>query len=258
MIQGVDADDTLRGCPEPVAISAPRGSYPGGELDSLAAATNYYRWIVGEFAPYLGSHVVEVGAGTGTFASHLLAAADIAALTLVEPADNLISRLRQRFAGDTRVRVHHGYLEELSVSGGCVQSVVMVNVLEHIQDDRATLTTAYRLLEPGGHCLLFVPALPTLFGSLDLSFRHRRRYTRDTLARLLYVSGFGLRKLRFMNAPGVIAWYVAGKILKRHTLTSRSIGLFDRFVVPIAAGLERRWKLPIGQSLLAVARKERS
>ncbi len=229
--------------------------YPGKELDILAAATNYYRWIFSEFAPYLGSRVVEVGAGIGTFASHLLAAGDLVSLILIEPADHLAARLESRFAGDGRVRIHHGYLDDFAKPDVGVHSVVMVNVLEHICDDQAALTAAYRLLDPGGRCLLYVPALPMLFGSLDLAFGHRRRYTKERLAQRLFRAGFACRRLRFINMPGVAVWYVAGKILKQRNLTPWGVGAYDRFVVPLAAAVERRWEPPIGQSLLAVAQK---
>lgn len=249
-----------RACGEETTSGAPNSQkhgvdYPGKELDLLAAATNYYRWISSEFAPYLGSRMVEVGAGIGTVASHLLAAGDLTSLILVEPAGHLAARLESRFAEDRRIRVHHGYLEDLSKPDGGIHSVVMVNVLEHIRDDQAALTAAYRLLDEGGHCLLYVPALPVLFGSLDLAFGHWRRYTKWMLTHGLSRAGFALRTLRFVNMPGVVAWYVAGKILKQRTLTPWSVGVYDRFVVPFAAGVERRWEPPVGQSLLAVARK---
>ena len=135
----------------------------------MAAAPNYYRWIVGRCEPYLGRRIVEVGAGIGTFAEHLLRAAPGAELTLIEPADNNFPHLRARFADRPRVRTRQGYLEDGGEAQGA-DAIVAVNVMEHVHDDAAFLAAARRRLAPGGQLLLFVPALPALYGTLDEAF----------------------------------------------------------------------------------------
>src|SRR5579864_3975983 len=88
--------------------------YSGTELDALGAARNYYQSILAYFSPYVGKRVVEVGAGIGTFSDCLLNCAKVTELTLIEPSDTLFPILRQRFAGETRVKTVHSYLEHLS------------------------------------------------------------------------------------------------------------------------------------------------
>lgn len=229
-------------------------TYSGRELDALAEARNYYGWISGRFAPYLGGRVVEAGAGIGTFTAHLLERAPAARITAIEPAENNYPHLARRFAGDARVEVRHGYLDE-TVEAGAADSVVAVNVMEHVEDDGAFLRAAFRALAPGGHVLLFVPALPALFGSLDRAVDHFRRYTRPVLRRRLEEAGLRPVELRYMNLPGVAAWWLAGKVLRRTTVTARSARTYDRWVVPWVRAIESRIAPPLGQSLLAVARK---
>ncbi|MBW3572516.1 MAG: class I SAM-dependent methyltransferase [Gemmatimonadetes bacterium] len=229
-------------------------TYSGEELDALAQAPNYYRWIVRRFSPYLGRRVVEVGAGIGTFAEHLLQAAPRVELTLVEPAANNYPHLRARFADRPEVRAVQGYLHDAGEPGSA-DSVVAVNVLEHVRDDRAFLHAAHHLLAPGGHLLLFVPAVPALFGSLDRAFQHVRRYTRPMLAQRLRDSGLEPLRVQYTNLPGVAAWWLSGKVLRRRTVTPRDARLYDRWVVPWVQALERVWTPPVGQSLIAVARK---
>src|SRR6266508_2430129 len=113
-------------------------SYAGTELDALAEARNYYRTVVSHFAGHVGPRVVEIGAGIGTFAEFLLTDTNVAKLVLVEPADNNVPLLRRRYAGNTRVYVRHGYLEDY-VTSLSADSVVAVNVLEHVADDVAFL-----------------------------------------------------------------------------------------------------------------------
>jgi SAM-dependent methyltransferase len=226
--------------------------YASAELDAMAEAKNYYAWIAARFAPHLGSDVVEVGAGIGTFAEHLLRAAPHARLTLVEPAENNFEALRERMAVEARVRVRHGYLDAGAPESGA-SSVVAVNVLEHVEDDGAFLRAARRVLAPGGRLLLFVPALPGIFGTLDAAFEHFRRYTRPGLRRKVAGAGFAVDELHYVNLPGVLAWWASGVLLRKRTVTRRDARLYDRWAIPLIRAVESRWHPPLGQSLLLVA-----
>lgn len=237
-----------------VSTHATAFTYSGEELDAMAAAGNYYRWIAGRFAPFLGRRVVEAGAGIGTFAEHLLRAAPGVELTLVEPASNNYPHLEARFADHPRVRTRQGYLEDAG-EAGCADAVVAVNVMEHVHDDAAFLRAAHRLLAPGGHALLFVPALPAIYGTLDEAFEHVRRYTRGVLAARLREAGFEPRTVRYTNLPGVAAWWFSGRVLRRRTVSAQDAALYDRWVIPWVSAIERIWAPPLGQSLFAVARK---
>ena len=206
-------------------------TYSGEELDSLGEARNYYAWISSRFAPWLGPRIVEVGAGIGTFLSHLLA-------------------LRP----DARVTAVHGYLDG-SLPAGEADAVVAVNVVEHVEDDAAVLRAAARALAPGGHLLLFVPALPALFGTLDEAFDHYRRYTRRELLEKLAAAGLEPVEARYMNVTGIAAWWLWSKVLRRRTITAGDARTYDRWVVPVVRWLEDRIDPPVGNALLAVARK---
>ena len=237
------------------AGDSPSFTYSGEELDSLDGMRNYHAWIARRFAPFLGARIVEAGAGIGTFAEHLLAAAPGARVTLVEPAANNYPHLHARFADRARVRTLQGYLDDAGADGSA-DSVVAVNVMEHVRDDDAFLRTAHRLLASGGHALLFVPALPGLYGTLDEAFEHFRRYTRPGLAQRLRAAGFNPLRVQYTNLPGIAAWWLSGRVLRRRTVTARDARLYDRWVVPWVRELERVWTPPLGQSLIAVARKD--
>jgi SAM-dependent methyltransferase len=237
------------------SAAAPSFTYSGEELDALEGARNYHRWIVRRFAPYLGRRIVEVGAGIGTFAEHLRAAAPDAALTLVEPAENNYPHLRARFADQPGVRTVRGYLEDAG-DAESADALVAVNVMEHVRDDAGFLRAAHRLLAPGGHALLFVPAVPAIFGTLDEAFEHFRRYTRPELDSRLRAAGFTPLRVAYTNLPGVAAWWLSGRVLRRRTVTVRDARLYDRWFVPWVSALERVWTPPLGQSLIAVARKD--
>jgi SAM-dependent methyltransferase len=229
-------------------------SYASDELDAMSDAVNYYNWIVERFQPYLGSRILEVGAGIGTFSDYLLRTAPGASFTLLEPAANNVPRLTDRLGARTNVRVLKAVLGE-EIADASADSVVAVNVLEHVPDDADFLAHAHRVLAPGGHLLLFVPAGPGIFGSLDEAFEHYRRYTRVGLGGLVREAGFELLELRYSNLPGVLAWWLSGRILRRRTVTPGSVRLYDRVMIPWLRALERVWTPPRGQSLFMAARR---
>ena len=133
-----------------------------------------------------------------------------------------------------------------------------MNVLEHVADDWALLRVAHRVLVPGGALLVFVPALPCLFGTLDRQFGHCRRYTKTSLSQRVRKAGLRLERLRYFNFPGVMAWFLAGRVLRRHALGHLDVALYDRWILPWMSKLERWQEPPVGQSLIAIAlRQER-
>jgi SAM-dependent methyltransferase len=229
-------------------------SYSGTELDSFVEARSYYRTIMKYFSPYVGARVVEVGAGIGTFSSFLLGLVNIRELITLEPAANLFPHLSRRFSQDRRVRCINGYLDDYPPTGD-IDTVVSVNVLEHIEDDGGFLRSAHHILAPGGTILLFTPALPGLYGTLDRQFGHCRRYTKFGLSEEIVSAGFSLEFLRYFDLPGVLGWFLATRILRRDTIRSSDVRHYDRFVVSWSSKIEGWWEPPIGKNLLAIGRK---
>jgi len=227
-------------------------AYPGTELEALAEADNYYSWILEQFRPFLGQHVVEVGAGLGTFAQRLHDSGAPDRMTLFEPDPGLSASLAERFAGRPEVSVYPTVFDAEALATPA-DAIVLVNVLEHIEEHDAFARAAFDALRPGGAMAVFVPALPVLYGSLDRAFDHYRRYTHASMRRLLTETGFEVRRLRYMNLPGVISWFVAGRILRMRTIQPASMRTYDRLVIPWVSWVERRVEPPIGQNLLAIA-----
>jgi len=134
-----------------------------------------------------------------------------------------------------------------------IDTVLCLNVLEHVERDDVALRGLHDLLEPGGRLVLLVPALPALYGSLDRALDHHRRYSRNELLQKLRAAGFEVETNRFFNLLGVLGWTMNSRILKRTTFPPLQLALYDR-LVPLFR-LESRFRLPIGMSLIAVARK---
>jgi SAM-dependent methyltransferase len=216
---------------------------------------NYYQWLLRRFSPYVGAEVVEIGAGTGTFSEFLLSLPQVRRLVAIEPSENNFPLLSQRMANQTRATAVKGYLKG-SAPPQSADSLVAVNVLEHVERDDELLRQAWEIARLDGTLLLYVPAVPAIFGSLDTAFEHFRRYTRTTLRNRVEAAGWYIERIGYMNLPGILPWFVAGRVLRRTSIGGTEARLYDRFVVPIAAAIEDRVNAPIGQSLIAIARKK--
>jgi SAM-dependent methyltransferase len=232
----------------------PEFVYSGSELDSLAEARNYYAWVLRQFEPFLGPTVIEAGAGIGTFSEFLLGSPKVQQLIAIEPASNTFPHLEKRFSGNPRVDARQGYLSD-HYAGLAADALVTVNVLEHIADHEAFLREAHTAVVPGGHLLIFVPALPAIFGTLDTVFEHHRRYTKRSLGAVIRAAGWRPRRIGYMNFPGIAAWFVAGRVLRKKTIAANDAKLYDRLVVPWLSKLESVVEPPIGSNLIAIATK---
>lgn len=229
-------------------------NYSGQELDALAEARNYYAWVLRQFEPFIGPQMIEVGAGIGTFSEFILSVLRVEKLVAIEPAANTLPHLKKRFASNPRVEVRAGYLSD-NLTGLRGDALVAVNVMEHVPDDDQFLRDAFTAIRPGGHLLLFVPALPAIFGTLDVAFEHHRRYTRTSLRAVIEGAGWKPVRVSYMNLPGIAAWFMAGRVLRKTSIATKDAKTYDRLVVPWLSRLESMVEPPIGSNLVAIARK---
>jgi SAM-dependent methyltransferase len=231
----------------------PDFAYSGTELDALREGINYYRWLIRRMTPWVGKNVVEVGAGIGTFAKYLLAIEGVESLVALEPGKNTFPALRQALESDKRAQPVQAYVNQMPPINA--DTIVAVNVMEHVADDLEFLKDAYRISHAGGTLLIYVPAMPGIYGTLDTALEHYRRYTKKSLSAVIEAAGWKIKSVSYANLPGIIAWYVAGRILKKTSLSGGEVGFYDRWAIPLISRVESIWSPPIGQSLLAIASK---
>lgn len=226
--------------------------YEGKELEAMSFAINYHKWIIEELAPFFGHNIVEVGAGIGDL-SALLLQTELKHLYAFEPSSNLFPLLGSRIEGLSRVTAINEFFSPDHVPEA-IDSVLYINVLEHIEDDHAELLMAYQALRDGGCLLLFVPALAWLFSEADRSVGHFRCYHMKPLVTLVEGVGFVVEKTRYFDLAGIIPWYVNFVLLK-NTFSAGRVALYDKVVVPPMRLFEKLITPPIGKNILLVARK---
>jgi SAM-dependent methyltransferase len=220
-----------------------------------AGAPNYNHWLADTFAAHAGQRVLEVGAGHGTITARLAPGREL--VTALELEATYVERLRRRFRGNPVVEPLQGDVltaDPEVFRARRYDTIVLSNVLEHLEDDARAVATFARILSPGGRLIVFVPAHPALFGTLDTAVGHHRRYTARTLRAVLEGGGFELEVLRPMNLVGIPGWFLNGQLLRRRVLPPLQVRLYDA-VAPALARLEASVHLPVGLSLLAVARR---
>lgn len=213
----------------------------------------YNRTMFGLFSNYLGSRVLEIGAGAGNLSRFLL---DRESVILTDYEPEYLHLLKRRFGSYENVQIRHLNLDTFTsrdLEGVSIDSVVCLNVLEHIEDDRRVLAELARALRPGGVLVVLVPAHPRLYCALDRNLGHHRRYTGSRLEERFKEAGFAVEHSRYFNWVGAVGWYVFGSLMGRPHITKaavRGYRLASRF-----RALEERYRFGFGLSTIVVGRK---
>jgi SAM-dependent methyltransferase len=231
------------------------GAHEGyNTLERLEAAPHYNAWLGSKLRPHLGKRVLEVGAGIGTLTKEIAEGRE--RVIALEADPYYAQRLSNLFRRSPVVQPLHAPVEETdwgALGKENLDTVFLSNVLEHIEDDAGAVRHFRSVLPPGGRLVVLVPGLPGLFGTLDEAVGHHRRYTPQTLRTVIEGNGFEIESMEWLNLLGILGWYLNGKILKRRVLPALQLRIYDR-LAPVLARAEAMWKLPIGLSLITVAR----
>jgi SAM-dependent methyltransferase len=223
---------------------------------SLERASNYNRWIADQIGAHVGDRVLDAGCGSGNLTRLLLDREFVAA---VDVWDAFVEVMTERFGDAGNLAVHRFDLSDPEMSRTLEQyqldSAYCVNVLEHIEDDRAALTNLAASIVPGGSIFLLVPAFPALYGEHDRADHHFRRYTKRSLAETVAPLPLEIERCYYMNLPGFFAWFLVVRLMKRR-LNEESIGLYDK-LIPAIRRVETVIAPPFGQSLVALLRSKR-
>ena len=223
-------------------------------LDKLAELDRYNYWVYEQIAEALGNRVLEVGSGTGNITQFI--AANGCQVIATEVVPSFRSILQKSYGDLPNVSIGQFDLtakapqEYLSRQ---IDTVVCLNVLEHIEDDRFALQQIRELLIPGGKLALLVPAHRILYGEFDRALGHYRRYERSELISKLEQVGFLVRRIKFFSLAAVLPWLINGRLFKRDYIPTGQANLANR-LVPLLK-LECLIGPPFGLSLVAIGEK---
>src|SRR6202790_970791 len=227
-------------------------AYGSQILGRLNRAPRFTRWMADVIRPYIGQRVLEIGAGIGNLTAQLIPrvcywATDINPLYLMylENVGRNRPYMKVAFTDAEKVATYP--------KNEKFDTVICLNVVEHLADDRGVLLNIRSVLDAGGRAIILVPCGPGLYGTLDEVLGHQRRYTRESLEELIISANFELEKMIEFNRVGVVAWWVNGRLLRRRTFGLWQIKALN-VMTPVFRAIDKVLPLP-PLSLIAVIRK---
>ncbi len=227
--------------------------YKGKDLEAMSFAPKYHNWIYELISNHLGKKIAEIGSGVGNFTKYLLRDKAVQ-IDAYEPCTNMHNK--NIYAQHKEVNCINDNFERKSLTRvNFYDSVIFINVLEHIEDDISALKTSHRILNNKGKIVIFVPALKCLYSRFDHSIGHYRRYSKSELLSIAEKSGFKVLNCKYFDSVGIIPWFFFMKVLRR-TLNHKSAFYYDNLVVPWLKIIEKNTSPPFGKNLLLIAIKE--
>jgi phospholipid N-methyltransferase len=223
-------------------------------LDALEQAPRFNKWMYDVVRPYLGQRVAELGSGRGNLSKLLK---DGRQLLATDYRVDYVNELRERWGEMSSVHVSQIDLRE-SISYEVVRrfrpdTVVCLNVLEHIQDDQAVLNNLHSILPRNARMVFLVPYNPKLTSEFDRQIGHFRRYARKELESKMTRAGFMVERQIYFNKVGVFAWWIGNTLMRQRTITTWQLRIYN-FLTPIFRVLDK--VLPFsGLSTIVVARQ---
>lgn len=226
--------------------------YGQSTLETMANARRYNDWLYGLISPWIKGVVGDVGAGIGNFLQ--MYKKDNFSVTAIDYNDSYLKKIRD---SHPEVKTFLFDLQSKSTPAGLLSSfdsVVSLNVLEHVPDISKALENIKSMLKPQGNAIILVPAFNFAYSSLDKNLGHIKRYTKKDLRYLINRAGLKEITSFYTNPIGLVGWFVFGKILKFPTIPKKSVSIFDWIFSPVLF-IEKVIHPPFGLSLILVAQK---
>lgn len=226
---------------------------PVGEktLEIMNTATYYNKWTMEKIAPFISGDILEIGAGIGNFTREFAKLGKVWAGDFnpgyIKVLKKVLHSNNAGFADIEKAKYFFGKKK--------FDTLVCMNVLEHIRDDNRALGNMHNCLKKNGKLVLMVPAHQWAYGPIDVNLGHYRRYEVAPLKKQLHKAGFGVVEIRYLSWISIFGWFVSGRILKSSMIPQGQLGLFDK-IAPMFLWIEDVVNMPFGQSVLAIAQSK--
>jgi glycosyltransferase involved in cell wall biosynthesis len=205
--------------------------YGRGVLNNLTGTPQYLSWLARKLRPHVGDAVLEVGAGIGNMAGRLMSRRVLYVAAEKDPLH--LHALRNRFLRTPNVvvqRIDPEVPQDLAGLENCFDTVLCLNLLEYLDAPERVIGSLSTTLKPGGSLIVLVPRGPNLFGTLDRSLGHKRRYAVADACRLMESQGFVVDRLFGFNKAGTPPWFAYSKLLGSRTINKPVLKIFDKTV----------------------------
>ncbi len=243
--------DATAALPHAAPVDSPATKEVHTSLGLIKELYNYHHWIFNKVRPWIRGSVCEVGSGRGNITQFLLNAERVVCL---EPHTESVREISRRFAEHRNVSFAPHTIQQCpnkDVTAASFDTVLCLNVLEHIEDDLTAVRRMRELCLDRGRVVMLVPAHMSAYGSVDQSLGHYRRYNRRCLRALFAEAGLETTYSFYMNTLGYFGWLWKGRILRRQRIPMSAAWTFNR-LVPFVDAIERVVRLPFGLSLVMI------
>lgn len=226
-------------------------------LEMFSATGSFNRWMFDAIEPYCKGSILEIGSGIGNLSALLLETCG--EVSLSDQKESYCNTLDRKFKtlpslkgvyrldlADKNLAMNH---PELS---GKFDTIIALNVVEHIDDEQRVLENIKELLKNNGRIVMLVPAFNFLYNGLDKELGHYRRYTRKHIGTLFQQPQWKIDTIRFFNSPGIFGWWLYGNVWKKRLITQRSLFVYNK-LVPLFRLSDGLFRNVFGLSLIAVA-----
>ena len=222
--------------------------YDGWELQYFDKASNFRNYQFDLVKRFIKGNVAEVGPGNGVFLKYYLPLADT--IDLFEPSENFLINLNK--FKDTKVNIINSYFKE---NKNYYDTILYLDVLEHIKDDQSEVQAAYESLKKGGTLIINVPAFQHLYSKFDKDIEHLRRYSKNTLNSLTTKLSFSQTNLFYYDSIGYLLSF-ASKLITKDYLNNfdKKIKIWDS-LIPFSKLIDLLTLNKFGKSLIMICIK---
>jgi 2-polyprenyl-3-methyl-5-hydroxy-6-metoxy-1,4-benzoquinol methylase len=231
-------------------------TYEGQELELFREARNWKRYFSRRLQPFISGDVLEVGAGIGETTPYL-ENEKVRSWTCLEPDEQFCRVLEQRIkSGQLKKHtvVKQGTMQALA-AGETFDTILYIDVLEHIEHDDAELKNAAAHLRPGGRLIVLSPALPSVYNAFDKAIGHYRRYTKKMLHEAACETGLRPESMYYLESTGVFLLWVNKLLAREKYPTKAQVRFWDRLLVPISQLVDKLVFFSFGKTIIGIWRK---
>ena len=223
--------------------------YPGAELDNFDKATIWRKYIFFQIKKFIKGNVLEVGAGIGSFTNNYKNLPNQITLSEIDPEN--LSLIKKKFK-DTNINFTGDLTKNIKSN---YDTIMYLNVLEHIEDDTKEINEAFQKLNSGGFLIILVPAHNNLYSEFDKAIGHFRRYEIKYFKNLK-VNNSKLIRLNFLDSAGYFLYYINKIFFKKEVYPSKlKIFIWDKFFTPITFILDKILFYKFGKNILYIIQK---
>lgn len=231
---------------------------PTGEETLLAfsKASAFNAWLSDQVLPWTKGHILEIGSGIGNI-SEIIIEHNLT-ITLSDLNPQYCSQLKNKYEKRDAVKeiilldiAETPFKELYKPLLGKFDTIIALNVIEHIKDDLMAFENCKNLLAPGGRIVILVPAFNFLYNSFDKELGHYRRYTGNDLSEKMIHAGFNVIHRQYFNMPAMFGWFISGSILKMKLIPEKQLNFYN-YLVPLFKKIDTLFNKKIGISLIMI------